>query len=169
MTLARWCGLVLAALLAFASHVSALDRDKAAYVGGTLAQFENAKDRAEGRLDFVGASHFLFTEDRNGTKGRAVRIAYANIQDLQFGQRVSRRLTTTIGAAVLAGPLALLTRPASRRHYLTITFVDDERRNQVAILELGKEIVRSTLRTLEARSGKPVEYQGDEARKWSRE
>src|SRR5262245_675782 len=41
----------LAALLAFASHVSALDRDKAAYVGGTLAQFQNAKDRAEGRLD----------------------------------------------------------------------------------------------------------------------
>jgi hypothetical protein len=98
-----------------------------------------------------------------------VRIAYASIQDLEFGQKVNRRLVTTIGAAALAGPVALLTRSARRRHYLTIAFLDEERRNQVVILELGKEIVRSTLSTLEARSGKPVEYQDEEARKWIRE
>jgi MGT family glycosyltransferase len=160
---------VVAALLALASQVFALDKDKAAYVGGTLAQFHYTKGGAEGRLDFIGASHFLFTTDRSSIEGRGVRIAYASIQDLEFGQKVSRRLVTTIGAAALAGPMALLTRSASRRHFLTITFVDEERRNQVLILELGKEIVRSTLSTLEARSGKPVEYQDEEARKWIRE
>jgi MGT family glycosyltransferase len=159
----------VAVLLALASHVSALDRYKAAYVGGTLVQLQYAKDRAEGRLDFSGASHFSFTADQNGTEGHEVRIAYASIQDLEFGQKVNRRLVTTIGAAALAGPVALLTRSASRRHYLTIAFLDEERRNQVVILELGKEIVRSTLSTLEARSGKPVEYQDEEARKWIRE
>jgi hypothetical protein len=161
--------LVVAALLALASHASALDKYKAAYIGGTLAQFQSAKDRIEGHLDFSGASHFLFTTDRNFTEGRGVRIAYASIQDLQFGQKVSRRLVTTIGAAALAGPMALLTRSESRRHYLTITFLDEERRHQVVILELGKEIVRSTLSTVEAGSGKPIEYQDEEARKWIRE
>jgi hypothetical protein len=145
-------------------HVAVIG--KAAYVGGTLAQFQYATDRVEGRLDLRGAGHFLFTPDRNPTEGRGVRIAYESIQDLQFGQKVRRRLVTTMGAAALAGPLALLTRPASRRHYLTITFLDEERRSQVVILELAKEIVRATLSTLEARSGKPIEYQDHEARKW---
>jgi hypothetical protein len=159
----------VAALLALVSQVSALNRYKAAYVGGTLAQFHDTKGGAEGRLDFSGASHFLFMTDRNSTEGRGVRIACASIQDLEFGQKVRRRLVPTIGAAVLAGPLAPLTSSASRRHYLTITFLDEERRNQVVIPELGKEIVRSTLSTLEARSGKPVECQDEEARKWIRE
>jgi hypothetical protein len=139
---------------------------RAAVVGGTLQQFQYARDRVEGRLDLGGARHFLFAPDRNPTEGRRLRIAYESIQDLQFGQKVSRRLVATMGAAALAGPIALLTRPASRRHYLTITFLDEERRSQVVILELRKEIVRSTLSTLEARSGKAIEYQDDEARKW---
>ena len=52
------------------------------------------------------------------------------------------------------------------RHHLTITFLDEECRSQVVILELGKDIVRSTLSTLEERSGKPIEYRDEEARKW---
>ena len=156
----------LAAVLAVASHVSALDKCKAAYVGGTLAQFPYPSDHTEGCLDFSDASHLVFTAGRNATEGRRVRIAYANIQDLEFGQKVSRRVATTMSAAALAGPMALLTRPTSRHHYLTITFLDEERRNQVVILELGKDIVRSTLSTLEARSGKRIECQDEEARKW---
>jgi UDP:flavonoid glycosyltransferase YjiC (YdhE family) len=159
----------LAALLVLASHAFALDKYKAAYVGGTLAQFQYANDHAQGRLDFGDASHFSFTADRHPAEGRRVRVAYASIQDLEFGQKVSRRAVTTMGAAALAGPMALLARPASRRHHLTITFLDEERRSQVVILELGKDIVRSTLNTLEARSGKPIEYRDEAARKWIRE
>jgi hypothetical protein len=158
----------LAALLVLAPHAFALDKYKAAYVGGTLAPFQYADDHAEGRLEFVDASHFSFIADRHPAEGRRVRVAYASIQDLEFGQKVSRRAVTTMGAAALAGPMTLLTRPASRRHYLTITFLDEERRSQVVILELGKDIVRSALSTLEARSGKPIEYRDEAARKWIR-
>ena len=38
-------------------------------------------------------------------------------------------------------------------------------KDQVAVLELGKDIVRATLPIVETRSGKRVEYQDDEARK----
>jgi hypothetical protein len=36
------------------------------------------------------------------------------------------------------------------------------------VLELGKDIVRTTLASIEARTGKRVEYQDDEARKAGR-
>ena len=168
-TSAKSLVVALAALLVLASHVFALDKYKAAYVGGTLPQFQYANDHAEGRLDSGDPSHLVFTADRNPAEGRRVRIAYASIEDLEFSQHVSRRVVTTMGAAALGGPMALLARPASRRHYLTITFLDEERRNQVVILELGKDIVRSTLSTLEACSAKPIEYRDEEARKWIRE
>jgi hypothetical protein len=168
-TSAKSLVVAFAALLVLASHVFALDKYKAAYVGGTLPQFQYANDHAEGRLDSGDPSHLVFPADRNPAEGRRVRIAYASIEDLEFSQHVSRRVVTTMGPAALGGPMALLVRPASRRHYLTITFLDEERRNQVVILELGKDIVRSTLSTLEACSAKPIEYRDEEARKWIRE
>jgi hypothetical protein len=37
--------------------------------------------------------------------------------------------------------------------------------SQVAVLELGKDFVRTTLPIVETRSGKKIEYQDEEARK----
>jgi hypothetical protein len=48
-----------AVLLAFAAQISALDKCKAAYVGGTLTQFQYASDHAEGRLNFGDPSPSL--------------------------------------------------------------------------------------------------------------
>jgi hypothetical protein len=53
-----------------------------------------------------------------------------------------------------------------REHYLTVVYTDDRGLNQVAILELGKDIVRSTLVAVETRSGTTVEYQDEHARNW---
>jgi len=41
-------------------------------------------------------------------------------------------------------------------------------RARARIVRLGKDIVRTTLAIAERRSGKPLEYQDDEARKASR-
>ena len=115
------------------------------------------------------------TSELNAPRDRAVRaldyLAEQGWIDLRAeGTRNQyRRLRLPDDAAALAGPMALLARPPSRRHYVTITFLDEESRSQVVILELGKDIVRSTLNTLEARSGKPIEYRDEAARKWIRE
>jgi MGT family glycosyltransferase len=158
----------LTILLTLGSHAFALDKHRAAYVWGTLTQFNNATDRTEGRLDVTDARQLLFTPDGRSADGRTVRIDYATILDLEFGQKVTRRLATTLGATALAGPFALLTPSKKRQHFLTITYVDEQRRNQVLTLELGDEVVRRTLAALESRSGKPVEFRDEEARKWSR-
>jgi hypothetical protein len=52
-----------------------------------------------------------------------------------------------------------------RSHYLRIGFKDRDDKDQVAILELGKDIVRTTVPIVETRSGKKVTYQDDEAKK----
>jgi hypothetical protein len=49
-----------------------------------------------------------------------------------------------------------------------VLYADGLATYQVAVLELGKHVVRTTLETLEARSGVEVESQDEAARKWRR-
>lgn len=169
MKLVHWFDpvLALAILIALEAPTFALDKHKAAYVGGTLAQFNKAADRTEGRLDLDDARRLVFAPDSDRAADRSVRVDYATMLDLEFSQKVSRRPATTLGTAALAGPFALLT-PSKRRHYLTITYLDEQCRNQVLMLELGDELVRRTLTVLERRSGKPIEFMDEQSRKWSR-
>jgi hypothetical protein len=52
-----------------------------------------------------------------------------------------------------------------REYYLTIGFKDELDKDQVAVIEMGKDIVRATLPIVETRSGKKIEYQDEEAKK----
>jgi hypothetical protein len=66
----------------------------------------------------------------------------------------------------LLGPIGLVSLfSKKRKHYLTIGYTDADAKQQVAVIELGKDIVRSTLPIIETRSGKKIEYQDQEARK----
>jgi hypothetical protein len=49
-----------------------------------------------------------------------------------------------------------------RKHFVTIEYLDGAGKEQVAVFELGKGIVRTTLPILEARSGKKITYQQDD-------
>ncbi len=93
-------------------------------------------------------------------------IPYASIIDLEYGQKAGRRVGATIGYTVLLGPLGLLTLFSKKRnHFLTVGFHGDDGKDQVAIIELGKNIVRTTLPIMEVRSGKKILYQDEEARR----
>ena len=48
---------------------------------------------------------------------------------------------------------------------LSAGFKDDADKDQVAVMELGKDIVRTTLAIVQTRSGKQIQYQDEEARK----
>jgi hypothetical protein len=51
-----------------------------------------------------------------------------------------------------------------RRHFLTVGYTDENDKQQAAVFELGKGTVRVTLAQLEARTGRKVDYEDDEAR-----
>ncbi len=70
-----------------------------------------------------------------------------------IGQKAGRR----VAVAVLVSPFALFSK--KRKHYLTITYNDENGKEQAGVFELGKDIVRTTLTVLQVRTGKDIECQ----------
>lgn len=150
-------------LVTFVAEVSwaGIGGDQAMYVGGTVASL---KDRTVGQLSVKDEKIFVFQYGNSN-----FTIPYDRIVTLEYGQKAGRR----IGAAVLLGAFTygaggLLALSKKRRHYLTIGFKSDDGKDQAAVFELGKNVIRVSLASLEARTGKKIEYQDDEARKTGR-
>lgn len=144
-----------AVVLGLSSVVFAgLNSRKALYIGGTAS----IKDSTEGMLLTQDETALTFAPE----KGSPLTIPYAAITGLEYGQKAGRR----VGVAIMVSPLALFSK--KRRHYLTVTFTDGAGKEQAAVFELGKDIVRTTLSIVEVRSGKSIEYQDEDARKASR-
>ena len=152
-------------LLCQSIALAGLGSKKAAYMGGSMAGFKDVKKDIEGTLDTTNNDELRFVYKMNKTEQSAV-IPYSSVIDLEYGQKAGRRVGMAVGTTILLGPLGLLSLfSKKRKHYLTIGFKDSEGKDQVAVFELGKDIVRTTLAIVEKRSGKPLEYQDDSARK----
>lgn len=119
--------------------------------GGTLAAAPAGTDL---RLDITGAGAAVLRLEKS-----ELRIPYGRIHLIEYGQNVSRRYLE----AVVISPLFLLAK--SRKHYVTLGFTDPEGARQAVVLRVGKKDVRALLAGLEARTGRRVEYQDEEARK----
>lgn len=160
----RSVGLVLLLTFTTASlPLFAIDGDKAAYAGGTFLPYA-AKDDVEGKLNTSDESALILTPK----KLDALTIPYNKIIDIEYGQKAGRRVGLAVGLA-LVNPIGLATLfSKKRKHFVTIGYTGDDGKDQVAVLELGKDIVRTTLAIVETRSGKPIEYQDEEAKKASR-
>ena len=139
--------LLLLDSLAFAG----LGSEKTAYVGGTENQI---KDGADGASSAKDEKNFVFEY-----KGGNLAIPYSQVNDLEYGQKAGRR----IGLAIAISPWLLFSK--KRKHFLTVGWKDEQDKQHAAVFELGKSIIRTTIATLEARTGKKVDYQDDEARK----
>jgi hypothetical protein len=124
---------------------------KAEFVGGTLPGISL---NTNARLDFTNRDALQFRCNKSD-----VQIPYEKINTLEYGQKVSRRYAE----AVLISPMLLLSK--SRKHFVTIGYVDSEGKQQALVLRIGKGDIRGVLTGLEARTGRRVEYQDGEARK----
>jgi hypothetical protein len=122
----------------------------AKYIGGTV----QIPAESEGRFDVSNEAAAKFT-----SKNGAIEIPYEKITSLEYGQKAGRR----VGVALVVSPIALFSK--KRRHFLSIGFKDGQGKDQGAVIELGKEIIRTTLKILETRSGKKIEYESDDAKK----
>ena len=124
---------------------------KAEFIGGTVSGIA-AKTNL--RLDLTGADTLVFHSGNT-----ELGIAYQKINTVEYGQNVSRRYL----AAVLISPLLLLSK--SRSHFVTIGYVDEAGKQQALVFRVGKGDIRSVLSSLEARTGRRIEYQDSDARK----
>lgn len=143
--------LIVCALLAVVGLQAASNRgDRAEYIGGTLADLP----KAGGYIDVTGEECFRFQT------GRAfVEVPYESINVLEYGQKVGRRYIM----AIAISPMLLLSK--KRTHFLTIGFEDADGRQQALVFRVEKGNIRSVIVSLEAKTGRKVEYQDTEARK----
>lgn len=144
--------LLLVCALAFdVAAFGGLGSDKTQYVGGTENQI---KEGTDGKSTAKDEKMFSF-EYKEGK----LDIPYDQVNDLEYGQKAGRR----VGLAIAVSPWLLLSK--KRKHFLTVGWKDEQDKQHAAVFELGKSVVRTMLATLEARTGKKVDYQDDEARK----
>ncbi len=125
---------------------------KAQLVGGTLSGIPGG---ATGMVRTADADAFIFE-----TAGSTLRIPYSRINLVEYGQDASRRVVL----AWVISPIFLLSK--SRKHFITLGYTDEEGRQQAVVLRVDKGLVRPALAALEARTGRSVQYQDAEARKF---
>jgi hypothetical protein len=142
----------LAAWLALAALIPAATMgNKVSYVGGTIAGVPGHSHAEIDVADSAALSLHL--------KNKPISIAWGDVTTIEYGLHVDRRYIE----AFLISPLFLLAK--KRSHFVTIGFTGDDGQHQAVVLEVGKGDVRQLLVSLEAKSGRRVEYQDDEARK----
>jgi hypothetical protein len=124
---------------------------RAQYIGGTVAALPS---KSEGHINITDEEALLFR-----TKQASVRIPYSKINTLEYGQRVNRRYLE----AVLISPLLLLAK--KRKHFLTVGYTDERGNQQALVFQVDKGAVRQVLVGLEAKTGRKVEFQDEDARK----
>lgn len=121
------------------------------YVGGTVAELPS---KTEGFIVTTGADAMLFTAKRV-----AIRVPYENITNIEYGLKAGRRYAE----AILISPLFLLSK--KHAHFLTVGYTDDGGHQQAMVFQVAKDDIRSVLVSLEARTGRKIEFQDEEARK----
>lgn len=142
----------LAAMLALSSLLGAgSSGTRVQYVGGTVA---GVHGHAGGEIDVRdGESLHLRLRERS------IAVAWRDVSNIEYGLHVDRRYLE----AILISPLFLVAKRCS--HFVTIGYADTDGRQQAVVLEVGKGDIRQLLVSLEARTGRRVEYQDEEARK----
>ncbi len=138
-------------MLASASSPAARPGSAVEYLGGTLASLS---PRTPGWLVTTDPISLVFY-----TKKNMIRVPYERINQLEYGQRADRRILE----GVLLSPLFVLTK--KRDHYVTVGFELEDGQQQALLFRVDKDDVRPLLVSLEARTGRKITYQDDEARK----
>jgi hypothetical protein len=140
----------VALLASPAIAISAVRGDKAMYLGGTAG----IPEKTEGELRVTDPVNLQFNY-----RGGTLTVPYQQVTSLEYGQKVGRR----VGVAIAINVFALFSK--KRKHFLTIGYQDSQGKKNGVVFELAKDTVRSTLTTLEARTGKEIEYESEEAKK----
>ena len=154
-----------------------VDKDKALYVGGTLKEFAPPPisrseavagvlfggvappPKIEGRINLTSDTAFGFEAGRRGS----LLVPYHAIVSLEYGLETGHRVPTGRGLLLVMpwDPTEQFTKNA--HNLLTVVYKDSEAVDQAIVLELGRDLVRLTLQTLERRTGKDIEFLNVEA------
>jgi hypothetical protein len=145
--------LSLLAVLALSPLLQAGDTgSRVLYVGGTVPGVQN---KSQGRIDIGSQDDSLSLTIRTNS----FLVPYKDVNTLEYGLHVSRRYVE----AIFISPMFLLAK--KRAHFLTIGYTDSAGQQQAIVLQVGGGEIRSLLVSLEAKTGRKVEFQDEDARR----
>ena len=148
--------LSLVALLALLPLLQAGDDGtRVLYVGGTVAGVQN---KSQGRIEMAQGDALTLSIRNNAAVVQCV-VPFKDVNTLEYGLHVSRRYVE----AILISPMFLLAKKKS--HFLTIGYTDEAGQQQAIVLQVPGGDIRALLVSLEARTGRKVEYQDEDARR----
>lgn len=143
---------IVVGLLPNAVSSAAVRGDDTAYVGETVTSIPEG---TKGHLVLQDKQILSF---KYGSA--SYELPYSKVTSLEFGQKVGRRVGSTIALGVTTlgiGALPMLF--SKKKHYLSIAFLEADGTNGAMVLEPSKGNVRKVLATIEARTGKKVELE----------
>jgi len=146
---------IILSIFLFASSTSlfAVSSHDAQYVGGTVEAIPKSQT---GEL-IVADANLSFKY-----KTSSFAIPYASITDMEYGNKPSTRIGTSIGVALICWPCGIATLfVKAKHHFLTLEFTDGSNTKQAAVFELGKALPDAMLPSLEVKTGKKVVHQED--------
>lgn len=140
-------------LFASSTSLFAVSSHDAQYVGGTVEAIPKSQT---GELIVADANlNFKY-------KTSSFAIPYASITDMEYGNKPSTRIGTSIGVALICWPCGIATLfVKAKHHFLTLEFTDGSNTKQAAVFELGKALPDAMLPSLEVKTGKKVVHQED--------
>ncbi len=128
MHLRRVVGVSLLIVMLAEMSFAGLGSNKTKYIGGTVS---NLKEGDEGVSSTKDEKIFIFESGKE-----RVQIPYDKVDSLEYGQKAGRR----VGVAFVVNPIFIFSK--KRRHFLTLGYTDADGKQQAAVFELGKDIVR---------------------------
>lgn len=126
-------------------------RAEVQFLGGTVT---GPRPLSNGRVTVNDPRAFRFD-----SKAGSLSIPFTQINLVEYGQKVDRR----IAAAILVSPLFLMSK--SRKHFVTIGYRDSDGEQQSLVFRVPKGELRVLLSALEAKTGRPVRFLDVDARK----
>ncbi|HVB58157.1 MAG TPA: hypothetical protein VNE63_17255 [Candidatus Acidoferrales bacterium] len=139
-----------AALLLAPLQAYAVSSKQAQYDGGTVTQIPKAQ---KGKL-ITGNANLRFDYKQGD-----FAIPYSSIVDMEYGNKPSTRIGTSIGVALICWPCGIASLfIKAKHHFLTLEFTQGTTK-QAVVFELGKALPRTMLPVLEVKTGKKIVYQ----------
>lgn len=128
---------VIGLLLFVSLPVYAVGNGEVRYVGGTVS---GLRKNAVGRLNISSDTSLAFE-----SQGNNLAVLYASIESFEYSKEVARHL------GVLPAILTGLMKQRQYRHFLRITYRDQNHVSQLAIFEVPKDMPRTLQSVLDAR------------------
>jgi hypothetical protein len=117
----------------------------ATYVGGTVGLYSGLT----GTLSTDANDLLTFKPD---SRPLTLEISYKAITAIEYGPAAGQRVPVMVAVSKKNG------------HYLTVNWKDEADKEQSIVVELSRDIVGTTLATLEMKAGKAIQYQNTESR-----